>query len=349
MRNTVVWLLAVILLSDCEEMENPIVPVDEEKGYVAFIGRFDYSDNNQPAFMHSGSTIRARFSGVSVTLRLIDENLLNYFNVIIDDSLVVLKANRPDNTYRLAENLKDTIHTLEVFRRTEPHGGNSTFMGFDFGSDSEILVPEVSSRIIEFIGDSYLCGYANESSASHNQFSYETENAYMSFGAITSRAMRAEYISICYSGIGLVTGNGDSTFTMFNYYDLLTGDGQEYDYSQYTPDLAVISLGSNDVQRGVDSLSFVDAYISFLERVRNNYPRIPVICVAGPASLKHDWQTMRKYVKATVDEFSKTNPDVHYFQFTPVLFDGFDDHPIAVEHQFLANELTPFIRQVMNW
>ncbi|HEX2395227.1 MAG TPA: SGNH/GDSL hydrolase family protein [Bacteroidales bacterium] len=349
MKISLIFIIVITLCIFCENNEI-INPVEEEKGYVAFIGRFDFSDINQPVFMHSGNAIRARFSGTSVTLKLEDEKLTNFFNVIIDNKQFVIRANRSDNTYVLAENLKNTVHTVEIFRRTEWHGGNSTFLGFEFNEGAKLLAPVIKDKKIEFIGDSYLCGFCNEISGPDEEFSYETENAYMTFGAISSRALNSEYISICYSGIGIVIGHNDSTFIISNYYDLLSNHSPvTWDYTHYQPNLVVIAMGSNDVSVGVDSLKFVDSYVNFLGRIRNNYSNVPIVCLAGPYSLNQNWRTFRNYVKASVEVFAKTDDKVYYFHFTPVIFDGCEDHPVVVEHQQLANELVPFIKQLMNW
>ena len=128
---------------------------------LTYIGRFDFSDKKKPLFMYSGSTIRTVFKGTSVDL-VIDDSHKNWFNVILDDSLFIIKSDREDNIYPLAKNLKKGKHTLEIIRRTEWHGGNSTFLGLYIDDGKKTAKPEKKRRKIEFIGDSYTCGYGIE-------------------------------------------------------------------------------------------------------------------------------------------------------------------------------------------
>jgi lysophospholipase L1-like esterase len=237
---------------------------------------------------------------------------------------------------------------VEIFRRTEWHGGDSRFIGFEFNEEGRLLVPDIKNRTIEFIGDSYLCGYGNEATIMDNEFTYATENAYMSYGAISSRELDAEYVSVCYSGIGVERGNKDTTFTIANYYDKVTNESSiPWDYSHYHPSLVVIGLGSNDIIGNADSTSFTNAYVDFLKRIRSKYSTTPIVCLAGPSSLKSNWQKLRNYISGSVNKFAETDDQVYYFQFTPVMFDGLLDHPAVIEDQQLANELVPFLRQLM--
>ncbi|MBN1791565.1 MAG: hypothetical protein JW830_13775 [Bacteroidales bacterium] len=350
MKIKISFLLPVLLLVACSEpgLRTVIMPDDPN---IAYIGRFHENSEGGQVFMYSGCAIRTVFTGTSVDLIMKDDSLRNMFTVIIDDSLLVLTADRADSTYRLAENLPDTKHNLEIIRRTEWHGGNTTFLVLKLDKGGKTYPPELKERKIEFIGDSYTCGYGNEGKSREEHFTYKTENNYLTFGAITARAVNAEYLAVCRSGIGIVQGyGGGREFTMPGYYDEIISDSTiSWDYSKYHPQLVVIDLAGNDLSAPLDSAEFVNAYVTFLKRIRQNYAEASIICIAGPSSPGEEWTTWQNLIHAVVDQFGETDRAVHYFEFTPFEPNGSDWHPNVEEHQRMADELVPFVKDLMKW
>jgi hypothetical protein len=209
MKNWLSFLLLTIILSACKHSgSKSFISACNKK--IALIGRFDLTDKSSPRFMYSGSLIRTEFNGTSIEVILKDDSLRNMFNVLVDDSMFVLTTNKPDGNYLLANNLENRRHTLEIYRRTEWHGGNTTFKGFNLDRGHRLYKPSVKTRIIEFIGDSYTCGYGNEGKSREEHFRFDTENNWQTYGAIASRELDAEYITVCRSGIGMWQGYGGS-------------------------------------------------------------------------------------------------------------------------------------------
>jgi hypothetical protein len=263
----------------------------------------------------------------------------------------VLETNRIDSTYLLAENLDKGKHNLEVIRRSEWHGGNSTFLGIRIDHKAKLETPPVNKRSMEFIGNSYTCGYGNEGKSRTENFKYETENNYLSYGAIAARNLNADYVAVCRSGIGIVHGyGGGREFNMPRFYDEVTLDSSvKWDYSLHQPDVVFIDLIANDLSAPLDSSEFINRYLEFLKRIRNNYPQSNIICAAGPSSPGDKWETTQSYIHAVVDEFSKNDAKISYFEFSPFVPDGSDWHPNVVQHQKMAGELTAFMKELMNW
>ena len=318
---------------------------------IALIGRFDLSDRTNPVFMYSGSVIRTIFKGTSIEVILKDDSLRNMFNVIIDDSMFALTASKPDGSYRLASYLEDTKHSLEIYRRTEWHAGNTTFKGFNLDKGRKLYKPSVMNRVIEFIGDSYTCGYGNEGKSREEHFRYETENNYLSYGAVTSRALNAEYHTVCRSGIGMWQGyGGDSAFTMPKLYDqVIINSATQWNFKRSQPHTVVIDLGGNDFSAALDSTAFGNTYIEFLKRIRNNYRSAEIVCIAGPDSPGEEFDKWRSYIHSVVNKFEKTDTKVNYFEFSPFEPNGSDWHPNVAEHQRMAEELVPFLKDLMKW
>lgn len=346
---TLIILTLAFVLTSCSSNNPALITPDNPN--IAYIGRFDLSDSSKPAFMYSGCAIRTRFTGTSVEMLMKDDSMKNWFTLVLDDSVFVLPTNKPDSTYFLAKGLKDTIHSLDIIRRTEWHAGNNVFLGLRLDPQQKVLPPEISDRNIEFIGNSYTCGYGNEGLSQTEDFKFETENNYLSFGAITARELNAEYVAICRSGIGIVQGYGGlRDFNMPAVFDeIIVNSPVKWDYKQQVPDLVVLELIANDLSAPLDSLEFTSKYLDFIKRIRNNYSNAAILCMAGPSSPGKQWLRVQNYIHAIVNESTKTVSNVHYFEFTPFEMHGSDWHPNVAEHRKMADELTPFIRNLMKW
>jgi hypothetical protein len=350
MKNILLFLAIGLFLSGCANSDKKtFIPADNPN--IAYIGRFDKSVPEKPVFMYSDCKVRTVFTGTSITLVMKDDSSRNWFNVIIDDSLFVMKADHKDSIYQLASGLENKKHTLEIIRRSEWHGANTTILGFYLDHCKKLYKPEVSDRLIEFIGDSYTCGYGNEGKSREEHFTYETENAHLAFGPLTARAVKAECQLVSRSGIGMTQGyGGGKSFNMPRLYDEVTNDStKRWDYSQSIPQLVMIDLGGNDLSAPLDSATFTDAYIKFLGRIRKNYSAAKIVCLVGPFPPDEKSNIWQRYVHAVVDSVSKTDSLVYYFEFNPIELHGSDWHPNIAEDQALAADLIPYVKNLMKW
>jgi lysophospholipase L1-like esterase len=213
---------------------------------------------------------------------------------------------------------------------------------------------------MEFIGNSITCGYGNEGPNQDCKFSGTTENGYMAYGAITARNLNAEYVAVPFSGKGMIRNydQGPSE-TMPQLYDriLAANPNLKWNFKNYTPDVVVINLGTNDfAHSNPDSVLFVSTYIKFINTIRSNYPDAHIICLTG--SMMGDWgpakslSTLKNYLKAvTGDLNSKGDNKVHTFNMSGQGSLGFgcDWHPNVPQHQKNAEELTGFVKKKLGW
>ena len=139
-------MCVIILLcadgSYAQVMQPVFIPASDTN--IQYIGRFDFTDRNKPVFMYSGCAICTRFTGSGLQLHLQDDSLRNWFTIKLDDSLFTLQANKADGIYSIGEHLSNTVHTVKISRRTEWHGGNTTFQGFTI--DTGRTLPPVGAR-----------------------------------------------------------------------------------------------------------------------------------------------------------------------------------------------------------
>ncbi|MEJ2614929.1 MAG: hypothetical protein P8Z35_08225, partial [Ignavibacteriaceae bacterium] len=160
--------------------------IDADDPLIQYIGRFDFTNPKKVVYDWAGVYIIARFEGTSCSIRLDDHK--NEYAIIIDDHAPQLLKTNEDTVYEVASGLKDSVpHTIMIQKRTEPLVGKGIFMGFILDKGEKLLTPpKRPDRRIEFIGNSITSGYGVEGKNHDCHFSVETENACMSYAAITS-------------------------------------------------------------------------------------------------------------------------------------------------------------------
>jgi lysophospholipase L1-like esterase len=298
--------------------------------------------------MYSGCTIRTVFSGKTIRI-VLKEQSPNYFTVLVDNQLHILKTNPGDTLYTIAENLSDQKHHLDIIRNTEWSTGNTVFKGFEINNNANLYPPNMKERKIEFIGDSYTCGYGIYGKNHDEHFSYDTEDNYVSYGAITARNLQAEYTAVCRSGIGMLQGyGGSSKFTQPLLFDEIIQNSKiSWNYASYQPQVVVIELGTNDISVDLDAEKFITTYQQFIKKIRNNYPNATIVCAAGPNPGGDKWILLQKMIHSVVNKVNLAN--IFYFEFSNFTPNGSDWHPNAIEHQKMANELTIYLKKLMQW
>jgi len=359
MRRLIVYLFAgVFLCAACFTGSSDTIPATDPK--IEYTGRIDFSNPLAPKFSYSGVSIHACFKGKSISAVLDDSLGQNYYNIILDDSVImVLKIEKGKKQYTLAANLRDTIHEIEIFKRTEEMFGKTSFYGFVINQGTSLVeISNRRTRLIEFIGNSITCGYGNEGKLSE-KFGASTENHYMTYAAITSRNFNAKHLAVCKSGIGIYRNyNGPSIGNkdcMPNYYSriFLYDSIPLYDF-KHKPDLICIDLGTNDFNtEGGDSSKFVKGYLKFIEILHHKYSKPDIICLLGPMLNGNDLIKVRKYLQFIVEIANKKgNGNVYFFEMSEQTGDlglGIDYHPTVAQHIRNSVELINFISALKEW
>jgi lysophospholipase L1-like esterase len=318
-----------------------------------FVGRVDASDPNAAKFAWSGTGVVARFEGTSVGVRLSGGQ---EYTVVVDGT-VQPKLVPGSDTTPIAMGLAPGEHTVELYRRTEGPLGVSTFMGFDFG-DGTLLAPKAVTRRLEFIGDSITCGYGNEGPDMNCGFTPQTENHYLSYPALTGRAVGAEVSTVAWSGKGVVCNYGDDASSCTNplptYYERILPDQETplWDFTKFVPDAVVVNLGTNDFSTTTDpsQTEFETAYRALLEKIRSKYPDAHILCTNGPMLSGTDLTTVRGYLTNVVTTLS--DPKISTFDVDPQ--DGTDGygcdwHPSLARHEKVAAAVTAAIKAKLGW
>lgn len=370
MKHLITTLLICLFLNGFSQTITPDNP------NIQYIGRFDLSNASAPTFAWPGTTIKAKFKGTNLTLHLEDLALggattTNFFTIVLDGKITsILETDKNTNTYLLANDLDNEEHVIQIFKRTESSVGSCRFKGFT--TDATTLLPlERDDRKIEFIGDSWTCGYGNEVNSTpattNTGFHSVNEDNYHAWGAIISRKLGAEYMCTAYSGRGVYRNNtGSTSGVLTSIYNHTIADQTLglWDHSSFHPDVVVIKLGTNDFYKEttqpmvpLDSADFVGAEINLVQQVRTAHPNTTIIIAFGssktdwyPSGLEHltRWRT---YSNAVVSHFNEQgdNNIVSFEIDTQQEPYGEDWHPSKATHEQIAADVGQFIKSTMGW
>lgn len=354
MRTKITFLLIFSLFfSLTSEAKSEIQASDAR---IHYCGRIQ-KDNGNVSFDWSGVRTTIEFYGTNLSLNYSDTKC-NWLNVWVDrvpdeksDIIMILGGNE----VTLAANLKEGQHRVIIEKRTEGEQGKLTY--HSFVTDGRFLQAKKSTdRLIEFIGDSYTCGYGTESKSKRERFSPSTENCNLTYAAILARTFDCETRLISHSGRGVVRNYDgyDKDLPMCDKYPQ-TFDGEvEPKWTPSTdetnPQLVVIYLGTNDFSCGkhpsVDQWCI--GYDRIIDQVKEYYgEEIPILCVAPCADDK-----LLDYVREAVKRSNHTNlhPVAIFDQHNNSDSDrGADDHPNYKGHQKVALCLMPYISTLTGW
>jgi lysophospholipase L1-like esterase len=327
---------------------------------VRWIGRVDAADASGPRFAWSGTGFAARFSGTSISVNLKNDDAY-FFQAVIDGKKGErFRAVKGQAARTVATGLAAGTHTLEIYREIEASYGTSQFLGI--GEATLLAPPPPAARQIEFIGDSITAGYGNLGNEPHPNhgnpspcsFTFDTQSAYVSYGAVAARALGAEASIIAASGWGVYrsrTSDMDEVLPKVYANTLGMNGTPAWDF-RVKPNAVVINLGANDFEPGDPGTAYTNALGAFADTVREKNPTAWIFLAVGPMYTTQQHGKARAYAQsiagsrggdasriATVDLGSQD----------ALLGTGCDWHPSAAEDQRMADVLVPVMKQKLGW
>ncbi|HET9278683.1 MAG TPA: SGNH/GDSL hydrolase family protein [Flavitalea sp.] len=369
-KNFCLWLLMLVSLS-CGSA-NHSSGSNPPKGFISFDdariqyeGRIGKNKREAAELYWSGSAARIRFQGTGMKALLEDYNGQNYFNIIIDGTNIrKVKIDSAKHWYLLAENLSPGEHVVELFKLTqinqEYKRGYTRFYGFQPENGEVLPAPALKKRKIEFYGNSITCGHAVEDTSGADSGASMFENNYLSYAAITARHFNAQYSCIAVSGIGLMAGFRKLIMPEMYYLRNPFDSTDRWNFSLYTPDVVVVNLLQND--EGVigrpDSEPFkrrfgsvapsdefiIDAYKSFISKLRSHYPVANIICVLGNMGITRTGSKWPGLVQEATRQLSDQKVHTLFFKYK-----GTPGHPNRNEQKTMADSLINFIQTTTHW
>ena len=346
-----------------------ISPTDQ---HIQYTGRVSFTNPERPTWNYPGVQIIAAFEGTS--LRMMAKPQSGYFMAQIDQAepfKVAFRGER-DSVVTLATALPDGRHLVRLMYIIEGYEFFPEFWGFVLDKGRQLIdAPVLPSRKIEFIGNSLTCGYGNEGLKKEEHFDYATENHYYSYASIAARNLEAQHWVVARSGIGAYRnydgpkkGNPESCmpvqyeYTGYAWKPELRKEQtflrEKWDFSRYQPDVVCINLGTNDLSTPNYDLALLkQSYQKFLKLVRQHNPKAKIVLLTGSMLYNQELQIAKQLLDELTDKAHKAgDKEVYRFDMNHIdgeAFFGNDWHPNVYQDEKMANELTAYLRKLMNW
>ena len=342
-----------------------IKPSNDE---LVYVGRVCTTDPNAYTWSYPGMQIHAVFEGTS-TVSIWTKAKCGDFMVEIDNmppyKIKVGEGSGVDQRRvetLVADNLDKGPHRLTLTYVVEGLTLKPIFYGLQLGTEGRLVEkPQLPERKIEFIGNSITCSLGIEYPEPGNpKSSFANENQYYSYEAIACRELNAQCFVVARSGIGVYrnsggkpTGDKDVMPAYYPYTHFQLG-GDRWDFNRYTPDVVCINLGTNDTSNPSYSVDLLaKGYDNFLKTIRNNYPKAKIVLLTGTMRVGQRLADMKTAQKRAIESAKQRGDnEIYRLDFTPAdgsLGYGQYKHPSAAQHQQMARELVPFLRNIMNW
>ena len=337
--------------------------ISPDDTHISYTGRIDFSNPLAPEITWPSTSIALNFTGPILSVTLEDQRGANYFNAFVDDDFshpLVIHCSQGEHSYRVAEQLNAGPHHFLLTKRTEGEEGWTKFKGITLAERAQALPSSPKPvRKIEFYGDSITSGMANEAALDSGVDNLPSQkNNFLSYAAITARALNAEPHIISQSGIGIMISWFD--FTMPQFYMQLSATGKNdsrWNFKQWVPDIVVINLTQNDhwliddqkrIQPMPTGEQRIVAYVAFVNAIRANYPDATIICALGSMDATRPGSKWPGYISSAVTRISIKNPSAKIYALV-FPYTGYNPHPRVGQHELMAEQLTQFIRKKMHW
>lgn len=337
-------------------------------------GRIDVSNPERYRFDYPAISFTMKFTGSSSVAVSLKGSGKTYFQAFIDGKPTVdahgkqaIFSSIGDTTIMLASKLsKKQPHEVVLFKRTENLDNHpSEFMGFILDNNAKSLdaAPLYKSRKLEFLGNSITCAFGTESKSKDSKFSPETENGYLSYANVLTRAFDADANLVARSGRGVIRNYNDRHMVSTQEATIpklfsRTYDSDStisWDFKRYIPNAVILNLGTNDYSTQPQPYKplFIDGYLKLVASIRAAYgSQTEIFCIVGPMIDEPCYS----YVKEMVEIQRIANKDSHitFIAIPKALLSldkdyGAAGHPGGDGQKKMAQIVAPVISTVMGW
>ncbi len=344
--------------SPSDTFERPSLPASA--GQVGYNGRTAAArEGVHIAF--PGVEVRVRFEGSSITLAGEVVGPDSWFNCWIDGSpRPRMHFAEGPFTWIIAEDLDPSVeHTLRLVRRNEAWQGTVRLDRFLLSEGGRFLPPPVArERKILCIGDSITCGDHIDFLPPYSAEGGHNTNAEATYAWQIAKHFDADVHLVSYGGKGVVRDwEGSRTeIRAEDFFERALPDDatSAWNHDAFHPQLVIIALGTNDFASGMlGAEEYVPAYVRLVERVHHVHPDAKVLLLTSPmlanyapeknSVLEAHLETVRDHFLEREETFVSTH--------RVSAADGsiWNAHPIAPQHQAMANELAPVVAKLTGW
>ena len=320
---------------------------------ISYTGRVLKTNDGNVRYDWVGTYFQTDFTGGRIAIN-VSESGESYHNVFIDGKLkakIHIKGKEPHEMV-LADKLPKGTHRLCLQKCTEGEYGCTTIHSVTIASNGTLKAVPARGRLIEFIGDSYSCGYGVDGADENEHFKLSTEDVNKAYDCTIARYFNADYVIVAHSGMGMCRNYGGKTMnTMTKRYPHIfdEADSIAYDFKAYTPNLVMINLGTNDFSTQAAPAGYVEAYINMVKTIRSHYPDTPILCVYPHSA--------NIFLRAAITEVGQKLTGMKNVHMAQPMGDiiqrgydlGSDWHPNVSGQQKVAMTLIPQISAITGW
>ncbi len=331
-------------------MDDVTMTLKAAEEHIRILGR-SYFDGDSLVCdnVADGIEFRLRFNGeLSLTVTS-DRN--SYYTVYMDGERIDTRFcfETGESTAVIAENDDDEIHEIRILSQNEAQMSLSTLDAIEFHGRFE-KAPAERKYYIEYVGDSLTTGYGNlVPGGTPDAGQSPCQDGTQTYTFMTAETFDADCMITGCSGIGVTRGWMDFTMDAFfpaaSYY---RDTEAEYAYTR-TPDLIVISLGTNDVYAPSNPINtdnpddydcLMQGFIDLVSQIEEYYDAsIPMIFLHGMATSRLDG-----FIPKLVEQLGGEAAGMYALHMTPAGSGG-GGHPSVEEHENATETLVDFIRE----
>lgn len=269
----------------------------------------------------TGTYFSTRFTGTTVRVKARDA--VNFY-ASIDGGADVFYAGVRGTVNLTPTPLAAGTHSLRVSYRS----GDTVFLGLVLDAGATTVRPALSTKLVEFVGDSITAGALTD------------KLAVSGYGWVLGERLGVRHTQIARSGYCLVAASG-CVGQRTQFFQTASTGAVAWDFARYQASAVVINLGTNDIGHAVTGATFQATYTDFLRAIRAKYPTAVIFAM----------ETFKKrYVTETQAAVRAVNdPNVRYINTEGWLtvgadYEDTDGHPNETGHAKIADRLAPIIR-----
>ncbi len=332
--------------------QTPLSSFTPATGKAGYVGRFTSEPQPRCAWPLSTIVLQGVFDDLEVELEA--ETANDRWQIEVDGTVSgVVKLVQGRKRYSIVRSPSKKVRTVRLVRRTEAMSKPTRFVAIYANKGARFQSPKLGSKRLLVVGDSISAGFGVDGKNQNEPYSFETANAYMTYGAIASRRLGIECTDIAWSGKKMWPDN-----TMPEIFDFILPEdrstqlkpGQEKPF-----DAIVINLGTNDFGKtNPEEAGWKAGYTAFYKKVRKANPSAHIYFAVG-SMMSDNWppqnkalSTIRRYIASMIDA-NASDKKLHYLEFETqnVERDGSGSawHPNQTTQKNMADRLVTALKR----
>ena len=359
--------LTLLLCAACVQSTKMLTQRPADAPEFRYVGRVDTTDASRPVLAGAASYVEFLAGGDSLFVTLtakapsagdhtfaaveIAGEYRGRFYVPIGDTTFA---------FALPGGTTEAQHRIRVHHAAEALTSRLVFVSAR--AQTLAAAPAEGRELAVFFGDSMSSGAASDTTyrACGEGEYHDQTNAYLAFPARVGRALDMDYIVHSASGRGLYTnwnGQDPPLPALLPHLYLDTADATPYDMASADPVLAVVALGTNDLNSApdlrpeFDSVTFRNAYRDLIDAIVQAHPRAAVLLSSSAMQSGPSARSFEGVLRRVVADARRRHPslDIDATMLGDMELSGCPagPHPSVEEHAVIAEQLLADARELL--